>query len=203
MRLMGAAFGDRMLPSKLAMTHIVPCAEETQEILQNMHDILEKGLVPPTAEWPSARNLLFNDGPLTRKDDSKDLTRQRFVDSETIQQSDQDPRQMIYQVECIPAGTWLLQQLYSKFPLDQLELGCLFDGLETFLWQPALGGRSAAGYGQVRVQLRGIVDTEFVKWTDEWPETVKNAVCAYQNYLETKRGEILNTLTVQTEEAKE
>ena len=214
MRLMGAAFGDRMLPSKLAMTHIVPCAEETQEILQNMHGILEKGLVPPTAKWPSARNLLFNDGPLTRKDDRKDLTRQRFVDSETVQQpesesktadggTNQDPQQMIYHVECIPAGTWLLQQLYSKFPLDQLELGCLFDGLEAFLRQPALGGRSAAGYGQVRVQLRGTVDTELLKWPEEWPETVKNAVCAYQNYLEIKRGEILNTLTVQTEEAKE
>jgi hypothetical protein len=34
MRLMGAAFGNVMLPSKLAMTHVVPCAEETQEILK-------------------------------------------------------------------------------------------------------------------------------------------------------------------------
>ena len=47
---------------------------------------------------------------------------------------------MIYYVECIPAGTWLLQQLYSKFPVDQLELGCLFDGLSTFLRQPTLAG---------------------------------------------------------------
>lgn len=220
MRLMGSAFGNVMLPSKLAMTHIVPCAEETQEILQGVCGTLEEGLVPPLNEWTSARNLLFNDGPLTRKDDSKDRTRQRFVELEP--QSDasndtgsQNPQQMIYHVECIPAGTWLLQQLYSKFPLDQLELGCLFDGLNAFLRQPTLGGRSAAGYGQVRAQLRGTVGTESVQWPGEWSQNVKDAVCEYEKYLTTteKKGEILKVLevesevpkaqTVQTEEADE
>lgn len=212
MRLMGAAFGNIMLPSKLAMTHIVPCAEETQEILQGMCGKLENGLVPVRKEWPSARNLLFNAGPLTRKDDTKDQTRQRFVDSDMFPQiedqaSDEtesnNPQQMIYYIECIPAGTWLLQQLYSKFPLDQLELGCLFDGLNVFLHQPALGGRSSAGYGQVRVQLRGTVDTETVQWPTEWSKLIKDAVNAYQNYLTEKQGEILRTLTVKTEETTE
>lgn len=197
MRLMGSAFGNVMLPSKIAMTHIMPCAEETQEILQGMYGTLEEGLVPPLCEWTRARDLLFNDGPLTRKDDSKDLTRQRFVELET---DSQDPQQMIYYVECIPAGTWLLQQLYSKFPLDQLELGCLFDGLNAFLHQPTLGGRSAAGYGQVRVQLRGTVDTESVQWPTDWSEIINNAVCAYQNYLTENQGKILKVLTVQTED---
>jgi CRISPR/Cas system CSM-associated protein Csm3 (group 7 of RAMP superfamily) len=107
---------------------------------------------------------------------------------------------MIYYVECIPAGTWLLQQLYSKFPLDQLELGCLFDGLNAFLRQPTLGGRSSAGYGQVRIQLRGTVDTESVEWPAEWSKPIRNAVNAYQNYLTEKQGEILRALTVKTEE---
>ena len=235
MRLMGSAFGKVMLPSKLAMTRIVPCAEETQEILQGMYGTLEEGLVPPLSEWTRARDLLFNDGPLTRKDDSKDLTRQRFVELESQsdetddgenQERQQDqlfkdseispqphvqkdetgddaspsPQQMIYYVECIPAGTWLLQQLYSKFPLDQLELGCLFDGLNAFLRQPTLGGRSAAGYGQVRVQLRGTVDTECVQWPKDWSEIINNAVCAYQNYLRENQGRILEVLTVQTED---
>lgn len=213
-RLMGAAFGNVMLPSKLAMTHIVPCAEETQEILQGMCDTLEDSLVPIAKEWPSARNLLFNAGPLTRKDDTKDQTRQRFVDPEMFTQPEPqsdadndeesiDPQQMIYYIECIPAGTWLLQQLYSKFPLDQLELGCLFNGLNAFLRQPALGGRSSAGYGQVRVQLRGTVDTESVQWPAEWSAPIKNAVNAYQNYLKEKQGEILRALTVKTEETTE
>lgn len=208
-RLMGAAFGDRMLPSKLAMTHVVPCAEETQEILQSKYTILE-GCVPPPEKWPSARNLLFNAGPLTRKDDRRDPTRQRFVDPEMFAQSElktgadekvenRDPQQMIYYVECIPAGTWLLQQLYSKFPLDSLELGCLFDGLNAFLRQPVLGGRSSAGYGQVQVQLRGTIDAESVLWPAEWSETIENAVESYENYLVEKKEEILKALTVQME----
>ncbi len=214
MRLMGAAFGNVMLPSKLAMTHIMPCAEETQEILHSKYAALEEDLVPSPEKWPTARNLLFNAGPLTRKDDRRDRTRQRFVDPEMFEQTgpvsdtngeaeQNDPQQMIYYVECIPAGTWLLQQLYSKFPLDSLELGCLFDGLTAFLHQPTLGGRSSAGYGQVRVQLRGTIDTESVQWPREWPETIKSAVNTYENYLIEKREEILKALTVQTQEVEE
>ncbi len=208
MRLMGSAFGNVMLPSKLAMTHIVPCAEETQEIMQGMYESLDMSIIPPPNEWTNARNLIFNDGPLTRKDDSKDLTRQRFVDLEsqtdgTSATENQDPQQMIYYVECIPAGTWLLQQFYSKYPVDQLELGCLFDGLSTFLQQPTIGGRSAAGYGQVRTQFQGLVGSEQVNYPGDFPETVKDAVCAYQNYLTEKRDDILKVLTVQTEEINE
>lgn len=202
MRLMGSAFGNVMLPSKLAMTHIVPCAEETQEILQGMYETLDECPVPPMNEWTSARNLFFNDGPLTRKDDSKDLTRQRFVDLGS-QTEDKDPQQMIYYVECIPAGTWLLQQLYSKFPVDQLELGCLFDGLSAFLRQPTIGGRSSAGYGQVQIQLQGSVGAEPALLNGDWSETIKDALNVYQNYLTEKREDILKVLTVQTEEINE
>ena len=81
-----------------------------------------------------------------------------------------------------------------KFPLDQLELGCLFDGLNAFLRQPTLGGRSSAGYGQVRTQLQGTVGTEPVQWPEDWPETIKAAVCTYQNYLTEKQEDILKVL---------
>ncbi len=200
MRLMGAAFGNVMLPSKLATTHIIPCAEETREILQQMYGVLDLDMIPPPGEWPNARNLVFNDGPLTRKDDSRDLTRQRFVKAEvtaTSQTEDEERQrsQMIYYVECIPSGTWLLQQLYSKFPLDQLELGCLFDGLSAFLQQPTLGGRSAAGYGQVRVKIRSSAG-EDIKWPGDWPGEIKQAIGVYQKHLNEKQQDLLNTLTL-------
>jgi hypothetical protein len=204
MRLMGAAFGNVMLPSKLAATHIIPCAEETQEILQQMYGAFDSDLVPPKDQWPNARNLLFNDGPLTRKDDRRDLTRQRFAEAEVTDTSqtedgERQRSQMIYYVECIPSGTWLLQQLYSKFPLDQLELGCLFDGLSAFLRQPTLGGRSAAGYGQVRVKIQGSAGEDVIKWPGDWPESIKQAIGAYQKYLNEKQQDLLNTLTVKVE----
>ncbi|VAW34205.1 hypothetical protein MNBD_CHLOROFLEXI01-248 [hydrothermal vent metagenome] len=205
MRLMGAAFGNVMLPSKLAATHIIPCAEETHQVLQRMYENLETGLIPPVSEWPNANNLVFNDGPLTRKDDHRDLTRQRFAKPETVEPAtgaeneERQGSQMIYYVECIPSGTWLLQQLYSKLPLDQLELGCLFDGLSAFLETPSLGGRSAAGYGQVQVKIQGFVGSEAINWPKEWPESVKKAVEAYRNYLIAKQDALLNTLTVTRE----
>ena len=215
-RLMGAAFGNVMLPSKIAATHIIPCAEQTQEILRTMYTSFDNGLVPTQDSWPKARDLIFNDGPLTRKDDARDLSRQRFAqpsstpDTAVTQNADaasyeekQKGQQMIYYVECIPAGTWLLQQIYSKLPLDQLELGCLFDGLSMFLQQPSIGGRSAAGYGQVRVLIQGKVGTETVCWPVKWPKNITQAIEAYKAYLETKKTQILATLTAQKKQAEQ
>ena len=201
-RLMGAAFGNVMLPSKLAATHIIPCAEQTREIVQNMYDAFEPQLFPTEEAWPKVRDLLFNDGPLTRKDDARDLTRQRFANpSNTSGVSDDGDRQkgqqMIYYVECIPPGTWLLQQLYSKLPLDQFELGCLFDGLNAFLAQPAIGGRSAAGYGQVRVMIRGTVSDQNISWPNKWPQNVTTAIQTYKDYLKNHEQSICTALTVQ------
>ena len=205
MRLMGAAFGNVMLPSKIAATHIVPCAKETQQILQSMYGNLESGTILSVSEWPNASNLIFNDGPLTRKDDRRDLTRQRFAEPEatipTTEDEERQRSQMIYYVECIPSGTWLLQQLYSKFPLDHLELGCLFDGLSSFLETPTLGGRSAAGYGQVQVKIQGSVGDEPVNWPQEWPETVQSAIQSYRNHLQQKQNDLLQVLTVTREES--
>lgn len=207
-RLMGAAFGNVMLPSKLAATHIIPCAEQTRQIIQNMYNAFDPHLLPAEEAWPKARDLLFNDGPLTRKDDGRDLIRQRFANPSNTAQANlvsadsddaerQKGQQMIYYVECIPPGSWLLQQLYSKLPLDQLELGCLFDGLTAFLDQPAIGGRSAAGYGQVRVTIRGTVDKQNVSWPSAWPQNVTAAIQTYQEYLKNQEASILNALTVQ------
>lgn len=206
MRLMGAAFGNVMLPSKIAATHIVPCAKETEQILQSMYENLETGSVPLVSEWPNANSLVFNDGPLTRKDDRRDITRQRFAEPESVtsttvaEDEERQRSQMIYYVECIPAGTWLLQQIYSKLPLDEMEIGCLFDGLSAFLASPTIGGRSAAGYGQVQLKIQGTVGDETVSWPQEWPETVKTAIKSYQGYLKEKQDDLLQVLTVKREE---
>lgn len=207
-RLMGAAFGNVMLPSKLAATHIVPCAEQTRHIVQHMYDVFDPPLFSEEEAWPKARDLLFNDGPLTRKDDARDLTRQRFANPGNValatlasgdagEEERQKGQQMIYYVECIPPGTWLVQQLYSKLPLDQLELGCLFDGLTAFLDRPSIGGRSAAGYGQVRIAIRGTVDKENLSWPSKWPQNVIDAIQVYQDYLRNKQDDLLKALTVQ------
>jgi hypothetical protein len=205
---MGAAFGNIMLPSKIAVTHIVPCAKETSVILKRMHEALGESL-PPIEQWTEARNLVFNDGPLTRKDDVRDMTRQRFVDlsSQTIltpnaEDEEKIRSQMIYYVECIPAGTWLLQQIYTQLPVDALELGAFFDGLNNFLKQPALGGRSAAGYGQVRVVLRGELGNESISYPGSWPARVTESITGYEEHIRNHKVEVLEALTATPSKAK-
>ncbi len=194
-RLMGAAFGNVMLPSKLAVTHITPCAQETREILATACNALGADLLPPVIGWPKARDLIFNDGPLTRKDDRRDPARQRFADPGGVPEGDKEQRQqMIYYVECISPGTWLLNQLYTKYPLDQLELGCLFDGLIAWLKSPSLGGRSAAGYGQVRVHIRGKANQAINRPEQEWPRDISDLVAKYQKYLQDNKQTLLEAM---------
>ncbi len=194
-RLMGAAFGNIMLPSKLAVTHVTPCAQETREILDAVKEPFGADVLPPTSAWPKARDLVFNDGPLTRKDDRRDPARRRFASPGTPPEGENEQaQQMIYYVECIAAGTWLLHQLYTKYPLDELELGCLFDGLGAWLAAPTLGGRSAAGYGQVRAYVRGKVVSEIKRPENDWPPEVIQAIAKYQEYLQDKRNELLGAM---------
>lgn len=202
LRLMGSAFGNVMLPSKLAVTHIIPYAVETRAVLQFALDALPdewRSLLP--TEPPNRGDLLFNDGPLTRKDDTKDLTKQRYAETEADLSQDEERtrRQMIYYVECIPAGTFLLQEIYSKYPLDDLELGCFFDGLLVFLHEPTLGGRSAAGYGQVEamfwVHLERDNPFRLVSGqTNSLSPSVQGAVEKYRRDVQEKRDDLLQAL---------
>ncbi len=211
LRLMGSAFGNVMLPSKLAATHIIPYAVETQDVVQSTVDVLPNGwraLLP--AEPPSRADLLFNDGPLTRKDDTKDLTKQRYAETEADLNQDEERsrRQMIYYVECIPAGTFLLQEMYSKYPLDNLELGCFLDGLSVFLQEPSLGGRSAAGYGQVLtrywVQLESESSFELTPEQRIAPYQI-DFIKQYQEHVRNSKQTILDALksSLVSEEAQD
>jgi len=212
LRLMGSAFGNVMLPSKLAVTHIIPYSVETQPLLKPTVDALPKEwlqLLPQNP--PSHSDLLFNDGPLTRKDDTKDLTKQRYTETEANLDADEERtrRQMIYYVECIPAGTFLLQEMYSKYPLDDLELGCFFDGLLSFLEEPSLGGRSAAGYGQVEVWYQVRLDKETFLLVSggelSLPESVQGAIDKYRQEMRknSKETVLLALQASSTEEAQD
>lgn len=206
LRLMGSAFGNVMLPSKLAVTHIIPYAVETQAVVQSTVDALPdewRALLP--TEPPRHGDLLFSDGPLTRKDDTKDLTKQRYAETEADLSQDEERthRQMIYYVECIPAGTFLLQEMYNKYPLDDLELGCFFDGLLAFLREPSLGGRSAAGYGQVEARFwmqmgQGDPFDLISGHAPTLPSEVQSAVEKYRKYMEEKREAIQQVLKAES-----
>lgn len=196
LRLLGSAFGNVMLPSKLAITHIIPYAEETESILQSTKTGLPNQWQSQLPSPPPKRtDLIFNDGPLTRKDDTKDPTKQRYVRTDPAKEQKQ---QMIYYVECIPPGTCLLQEIYAKYPLDELELGCLFDGLQVYLTEPHLGGRSSAGYGQVAASYQVILDGQSSTLQSNpsigLPQPIQNAAKRYEDYLKKRKLKILKEL---------
>jgi hypothetical protein len=209
LRVMGSAFGDRMMPSKISVSHLVPLAQETASYLadtlagfpENGH-VLAQRLTEYRANLPAAEELTFEEGPLTRKKDEENpiLTRNVALEGEAVEQ-----QQMIYHVECVAGGTMMLQRVGSKFPLSEVELGCLLDGLHAFARTPFVGGRGAAGYGRVdfayRLKLTALGEEEKEQslWLDtaaleRLPEPVQKMLTAYYDDVKNRAQEIRKAL---------
>ncbi|MCI0565319.1 MAG: hypothetical protein MN733_43190 [Nitrososphaera sp.] len=174
LRVWGSAFGNVMMPSKIAVSHLIPLTAETLtslngrlEKLTGDHTLIRR-LQDTLTQLPATDDITFEEGPLTRKDDLKNPLLLEDVDL-TEPPAARGP-QMIYHVECIASGTLLLHRIGSKFPLSQIELGCLVDGLVSFAKMPIIGGRSAAGYGRVnfvyRLSLQPSVGAAEEHWLD-------------------------------------
>lgn len=158
LRIWGSAFGNMMMPSKVAVAHLIPLTIETQASLKNRvenltgdHPLIAR-LNHSLKHLPAAEDITFEEGPLTRKNDLKNPL--LLEDVELTESPDPKSSQMIYHVECIASGSLLLHRINSKFPLSEIELGCLLDGLVAFAKTPTVGGRSAAGYGRVNFVYR-------------------------------------------------
>jgi hypothetical protein len=211
LRLMGSAFGNRMMPSKISVSHLVPLAKGTEGYLEDTlsefpvegHDSVNR-LAKYRDNLPLVEELAFEEGPLTRKNDEENpvLTRNVALEGEKVEK-----QQMIYHVECITGGTMMLQRVNSKFPVDEIELGCLLDGLRVFAKAPFIGGRSAAGYGRVDftyyMTLTPLNDEDQEQkefWLDkdvsrnDFPNDLKTKLKAYQEDIETRSGEIREAL---------
>lgn len=211
LRLLGSAFGNRMMPSKVSISHLVPLARETAGYLADTLSELPKGgheLVGRVAQYchnlPAVEELTFEEGPLTRKKDEENpiLTRNVNLEGEAVEQ-----QQMIYHVECITGGTMMIQRVGSKFPVSEVELGCLLDGLCAFARAPFVGGRGAAGYGRVEfayhLTLAALGDEgkEQGKWIDAatlqgaLPEPLEKMLTAYRGDVLDRAAEIRDALS--------
>ena len=211
LRVMGSAFGNRMMPSKISVSHLVPLAQETEsyladtiaELPESGHALAER-LAEYRANLPAAEELTFEEGPLTRKKDEENpiLTGNVALEGEAVEQ-----QQMIYYVECITGGTMMLQRLGSKFPLSEVELGCLLDGLRAFARAPFVGGRGAAGYGRVnftyhlKLATLGKDGKEQALWLDiaalqKLPEALQGMLTLYDNDVTNRVQQIRTALSL-------
>jgi hypothetical protein len=214
LRVWGSAFGTVMLPSKIFVTHLIPLTKETRTILDDPLSQLRDGTLPLIQRLqelenhpPDAAEITYEEGPLTRKDDAKNPI--SLKDAEVTERApDASPQQMIYNVECIASGTMLIHRIGSKFPLTEVELGCLLDGLIAFARVPTVGGRSAAGYGRVnfiyRLLLQPSSGTPEEYWLDAaaleaiteagQEDTLSKALKAYREDVKNQTLEIRRVL---------
>lgn len=212
LRVWGSAFGNVMLPSKIAVSHLIPLTKETRASLSDRLEKLtgDHPLVKQLQEWsadpPEAADITYEEGPLTRKDDTKNPYALEDVDL-TERATDARPQQMIYHVECIASGTLLLHRIGSKFPLSEVELGCLLDGLIAFAHVPTVGGRSSAGYGRVNFVYRLLLHPSSGAVEEHWLDavsltalaengsgTLSQALKAYRDDVKKRAEEIRKTL---------
>lgn len=214
LRVWGSAFGKVMLPSKIFITHLIPLTRETRVILEDSLSQLRSGNSPLIQRLqeienslPAAEEIIYEEGPLTRKDDSKNPIALKDVEL-TERSPNAPPQQMIYNVECIASGTMLIHRIGTKFPLTEVELGCLLDGLVAFADMPAVGGRSAAGYGRVRFVYRLLLqplsgapeeywlDVALLKAINEGDQNrLGQALTAYRQDIKNRASEIRQVLS--------
>lgn len=213
LRVWGSAFGNVMLPSKIAVSHLIPLTKETRASQSDRLDKLvgDHPLVKRMRQWlenlPEAADVTFEEGPLTRKDDTKNPLALEDV-ALTERAPDAPPQQMIYHIECIASGTLLLHRIGSKFPLSEIELGCLLDGLIAFAHMPTVGGRSAAGYGRVNFVYRLLLQPSSGALEEHWldaavltamtengDDTLSRALKAYRDDVKARSQEIRETLS--------
>lgn len=210
LRVWGSAFGDIMMPSKISVSHLIPLTAETHTSLSSRLDkltgdhVLIRQLLESLAHLPATDDITFEEGPLTRKNDLKNPL--LLEDVELTETPDPKSPQMIYHVECIASGTLLLHRIGSKFPLSEIELGCLLDGLIAFARMPIVGGRSSAGYGRVnfvyRLLLQSsdgttediLLDTTKLLGLKEEDSTLAKALKAYSDNVAERAEEIRATL---------
>jgi hypothetical protein len=213
LRVWGSAFGNVMLPSKISVSHLIPLTKETRASLSDRLDklvgehVLVKRLQKLLVNLPEAADITFEEGPLTRRDDTKNPLALEDV-ALTEQAPDAPPQQMIYHVECIASGTLLLHRIGSKFPLSEIELGCLLDGLIAFARMPTVGGRSAAGYGRVNFVYRLLLQPSPGALEEHWLDAgrltaltengndrLSKALKAYRDDVKARAQEIRTTLS--------
>lgn len=150
--LLGSAVGDQIMEGKMKVGIFKPICRETSaftgiETKKSFYDMLEE---------------IF----YTRKDDlkSKDFNL-------TNMDKNEQATQMKYEMQCLSAGTELVGSIIIENS-NAIEESCLMATLEKFKQMPFIGGKSAAGHGEVEVSYKA---------TDAQP---------YYDYLKQKEDEM-------------
>lgn len=136
--LLGVSFGTRMMRGLIAVSDILPLAQETASVLE----VDVEGLV--------SVHDLTHWRVFTRQDE---LTR---LGIETEEKS----AQMIYKAQYIVANTKMKQRIHWLVTPNSLQEAVLATGLKAFMEKPYLGGKSNLNFGRVDVVIDAELDTK-------------------------------------------
>lgn len=141
--LFGTAYGNAIIPGQMDIGHLIPICKETAHIIPSEFHL---------ENMPSCFELTQEE-MLTRKEDSKDGDKQKYIEKNVTllgeeEYTDPETTQMIYYVEVIKAGT----QFYWKSVLrdvTDVEFDYFLDMLDKFKEHAIIGGKSAVGMGRI------------------------------------------------------
>lgn len=153
--LLGTALGDQIIQGKMKAPLFLPICKETVDYT---------GVESDMSFYDMLQEVFY-----TRKDDLKSV--EYNVKKEEGEKKG-DPVQMKYEMQCLSAGTELIGTMIIE-NVNEVEEAMVNATLKKLKEVPFIGGKSAAGHGQVDIQYDELESEE-----------------TYYNYLEENKEEI-------------
>ena len=153
--LLGTALGDQIIQGKMKAPLFLPICKETVDYT---------GVESDMSFYDMLQEVFY-----TRKDDLKSV---EYNIKKEEKEKKGDPVQMKYEMQCLSAGTELIGTMIIE-NVNEVEEAMVNATLKKLKEVPFIGGKSAAGHGQVNIQYDELESEE-----------------AYYNYLEENKEEI-------------
>lgn len=154
--LLGTAIGDQILQGKMKAPIFLPICKETQDYTCIESDI---------SFYDMLEEVFY-----TRKDDLKSV---EYNIKKEEKEKKGDPVQMKYEMQCLSAGTELIGTMIIE-NVNEVEEAMINATLKKLKEVPFIGGKSAAGHGQVDIQYGELESEEtYYKYLEENKEEIR------------------------------
>jgi len=190
--LFGGAAGNIIMPGKMKIGKLIPICNETAHLIP-------KRFVPKIIDtiWEYCQVEMY-----TRRDDEKNdrvrmliapkLLKDGSTESIAETKKGKGPQQMIYNIETLCAGT----KFYWKVVLEDVtdvEFEAFLATLLEFSKSPNIGGKGAAGHGEISIHLDNWVEIDS-RINLQGTELDVKLGTKYQEHLKKNKEDICNFL---------
>lgn len=154
--LLGTALGDQIIQGKIKAPLFLPICKETVDYT---------GVESDMSFYDMLQEVFY-----TRKDDLKSV---EYNIKKEEGEKKGDPVQMKYEMQCLSAGTELIGTMIIE-NVNEVEEAMINATLKKLKEVPFIGGKSAAGHGQVDIQYGELESEEtYYKYLEENKEEIR------------------------------